>query len=196
MNAASLLPREFYLRDPAEVARDLLGKILVRVINGTRLSCRIVEVEAYYGPEDPASRARKGGDLKMAMFGDVGVALIYGIHKQWLLNVVAHEEGRPGAVLIRSGEPLEGVEFMIRFRGVYDLHLLMSGPGRLTKAIYIDKSLHGKPIYVRDHGLWIEEGEGVPLDLIARSRRIGVSEDLPIPLRFYIRDNVYVSRKK
>ncbi len=195
MEAASLLPKEFYLRDPAEVARNLLGKILVRVIDGRRLSCKIVEVEAYYGPEDPASRAKRGGDLRKVMFGGVGVALIYGIHRQWLLNVVAHEEEKPGAVLIRSGEPLEGIELMRKFRGVVDLRLLTSGPGRLTKAMHIDKGLHGKPIYVKDHGLWIEEGEEVPPKLIARSHRVGVSEDLPVPLRFYVKDNVYVSRR-
>ncbi|MCS7132182.1 MAG: DNA-3-methyladenine glycosylase [Nitrososphaeria archaeon] len=196
MKAASPLPREFYLRSPAEVAENLLGKILVRVIDGKRLSCRIVEAEAYYGPEDPASRARRGGDLKRTMFGDVGIALIYGIHRQWLLNVVAHEEGDPGAVLIRSGEPLDGVELMKELRGVDDPHLLTSGPGRLTKAMCIDKSFHGKPVYVRDYGLWIEEGEDISSDLIAKSHRIGVSDDLPTPLRFYIRDNKYVSRRK
>ncbi|MCD6341433.1 MAG: DNA-3-methyladenine glycosylase [Thaumarchaeota archaeon] len=195
MRSSSLLFREFYLRDPADVARELLGKILVRVINGRRLSCMIVEVEAYYGPEDPASRARKGGDLRRVMLGDVGVALIYGIHRQWLLNVVAHGEGEPGAVLIRSGEPLEGIELMRKFRGVDDLRLLTSGPGRLTRAMRIDKSLHGKPVYVRDHGLWIEEGEEVSPRIVERSHRIGVSEDLPIPLRFYVKGNAYVSRK-
>jgi len=189
------LPREFYLRDPAEVARDLLGRILVRVIDGHRLSCKIVEVEAYYGPEDPASRARKGGDLRRVMFGGVGIALIYGIHRQWLLNIVAHEEGKPGAVLIRSGEPLEGVELMKKFRGIDDPPLLTSGPGRLTKAMNIDKRLHGKPVYVMDYGLWIEKGEKFPSKLIEISHRIGVSEDLPIPLRFYVKDNAYVSRK-
>jgi len=189
------LPREFYLRDPAEAARMLLGKVLVRILDGRRLACMIVETEAYYGPEDPASRARKGGDLRKVMFGDVGVALIYGIHRQWLLNIVAHREGEPGAVLIRSGEPLEGIELMKKLREVDDLRLLTSGPGRLTQAMRIDKSFHGEPIYVRDHGLWIEDYKEIPSDQIVRSHRIGVSEDLPTPLRFYIKDNRYVSKK-
>jgi len=190
-----LLPRKFYLRDPAEVARNLLGKALVRVLNGRRLACIIVETEAYYGLEDPASRARKSGDLRKVMFGDVGVALIYGIHRQWLLNIVAHPEGEPGAVLIRSGEPLEGVDLMKSFRGVDDPRMLASGPGRLTQAMKIDKSFHGKPIYVKDYGLWIEDYRKLSSDLVARSHRIGVSKDLPTLLRFYVKDNEFVSKK-
>ena len=190
-----LLPREFYLRDPAEVARSLLGKILVRIVNARRLACKIVETEAYYGPEDPASRARRGGDLRKAMYGDVGAALIYGVHGRWLLNIVAHEEGGAGAVLIRSGEPVDGLDLMRKLRGVKDPRSLTTGPGRLTEAMAIDKSLHGKPVYTGDHGLWIELGEDVPSSLVARSRRVGVSKDLPTPLRFYIKGSLYVSRR-
>lgn len=92
-----VLPKHFYRRDPAEVAESLLGKILVRFIGGKRLSGMIVETEAYYGPEDPASRARKGGGLRRTMLEEPGAALIYGLHKQWLLNVVSHRPGKAGA---------------------------------------------------------------------------------------------------
>ena len=192
---ALILPQRFYRGDPALIARKLLGKVLVRVLEGRRLACMITETEAYYGEGDPASRARRGGDLRRIMLGDVGIALVYGIHRQWLLNVVAHRAGEPGAVLIRSGEPLEGIDVMKRLRGVDDLRLLTVGPGRLTRAMRIDKDFHGKPLYVRDYGLWIEGGASIPSGRIARSHRIGVSEDLPIPLRFYIKDNRYVSRR-
>ncbi|MEM1976987.1 MAG: DNA-3-methyladenine glycosylase [Nitrososphaerota archaeon] len=192
---SSLLPQSFYEGDPAEVARGLLGKLLVRLLDRCRLSCVIVETEAYYGPDDPASRARRGGELRRIMGGDVGIALIYGIHRQWLLNIVAHEKGKCGAVLIRSGKPLEGIEIMKRLRGLDDVHLLASGPGRLTRAMHVDKSMHGKPIYIRDHGLWIEDYADVPSSMIARSHRIGVSKDLPTPLRFYIKGNEFVSRR-
>lgn len=191
-----LLPQSFYGDDPAEVARRLLGKLLVRIFNRHRLSCIIVETEAYYGPDDPASRARRSGELRRMMGGNIGAALIYGIHRQWLLNIVAHEEGGYGAVLIRSGEPLEGIGIMKRLRGLDDIRLLASGPGRLTKAMRVDKSLHGKPIYITDYELWIEDHIEVPSSMIARSHRVGVSEDLPTPLRFYIRGNRFVSRKK
>lgn len=192
---AGPLPQSFYQADPAEAARRLLGKLLVRVVEGRRLSCMIVETEAYYGPEDPASRARRGGDLRRVMSGAVGVALIYGIHRQWLLNIVAHEAGEYGAVLIRSGEPIEGIDLMKRPRGADDLRLLTVGPGRLTQAMRIDKSLHGKPIYTKDHGLWIEDYREIPADRVGRGWRIGVSEDLPTPLRFYVKDSKFISRK-
>ena len=182
-----ILSKSFYEEDPAEVAEKILGRVLVRRIGGKRLSCIIVETEAYYGPGDPASRARRGGDLKKVMFGEPGVALIYGVHGQWLLNVVAHEPGEAGAVLIRAAKPLEGVNLMKRFRGVKDERLLMSGPGRLTKAMRLDKRFHGKPVYTDSYGLWIEEGRLIPSSLICRGPRVGVSRDLPFPLRFYVR---------
>ena len=84
---------------------------------------------------------------------------------------------------------------MKKLRGVNDLRMLTTGPGRLTRAMAIDKSLHGKPVYTIAYGLWIEKNEETPSDLIGRSRRIGVSEDLPTPLRFYIRNSGYVSRR-
>ncbi|RLF06681.1 MAG: DNA-3-methyladenine glycosylase [Thermoprotei archaeon] len=190
------LPRHFYYGDPLSVARRLLGKLLVRMWRGKRLSGVIVEVEAYYGAEDPASRARKGGDLARVMAGECGRALIYGVHGRWLLNVVAHEPGGIGAILIRAIEPREGIELMMENRGVRGLRLLTSGPGRLTQALAIDKSLHGKPLYTTRHGLWIEPGIEVGEAEIARSYRIGVSEDLDEPLRLYIRGSPFVSRAK
>ena len=190
-----VLPKRFYERDPAEVAERLLGKILVRLIDGRRLSGIIVETEAYYGPEDPASRARRGGDLRKTMLGEPGVALIYGLHRQWLLNVVSHRSGEAGAVLMRSCEPFEGLDLMRKLRGIQDKRLLMAGPGRLTRALAVDKSFHGKPLYVRSHGLWIEEGREVRRSMIGRSYRIGVSEDLPTPLRFYLKNSQYLSRR-
>ena len=83
-----VLPADSYARRPDEVARDLLGKLLVRVYRGVRLSGVIVETEAYFGPEDPASRARRGGDLKETMMGEVGVALVYGVHNNWGLAYI------------------------------------------------------------------------------------------------------------
>ena len=190
----ALVSQEFYCRDPLLVARDLLGKLLVRLWRGERLSGIIVEVEAYYGPEDPASRARRSGNLARVMAGECGRALIYGVHGRWLLNVVAHEPGRIGAVLIRALEPREGVEVMVENRGVRDMRLLTSGPGRLTQALGVDKSFHRKPLYEWRYGLWIEEGIEVPGELVARSYRVGVSKDLDEPLRLYVKGNPFVSK--
>ncbi len=178
------------------MARKLLGKLLVRVWQGRRLSGVIVEVEAYYGADDPASRARRGGDLARVMAGECGRALIYGVHGKWLFNVVAHEPGRVGAVLVRALEPREGIDLMYGNRGVRDLRLLTSGPGRLTQALAIDKSLHGRPLYTTRYGLWIEPGIEVSEGEVVRSYRIGVSQDLSVPLRLYIRGNPFVSRAR
>ena len=185
--------KEFYLRDTAMVAVDLLGKLVVRLISGVRVSCMIVETEAYYGPEDPASRARRGGELAKVMAGDVGRALIFMVHGNWLFNVVAHEEGGIGAILIRSCQPIEGVEVMIKNRGVNNVRRLTNGPGKLAKALSIDKRFHGKELYTTHHGLWIEYYVNVPRSRIAYSHRIGVTKDLPMILRFYITNNPYVS---
>ena len=191
-----MIPKEFYSRDPTVVARELLGAVLVRLYGGVRLTCKIVETEAYYGVEDPASRARRGGDLARTMYGDVGVALVYGVHRQWLLNVVAHEPGTGGAVLIRAAEPLEGVEVMMELRRARSMRKLLSGPGRLTRALAIDKRFHKRPLYISDYGLWIEWGVTPGPEDIAESHRVGVAADLSRPLRFFLRGNPYVSKSK
>ncbi len=197
----SVISKEFYCRRPDIVARDLLGKLLVRDVDGVRLSGIIIEVEAYFGSEDPASRARKGGDLRRTLYGECGLALVYGIHTHWMLNVVAHEDGAGGAVLFRAIEPVEGVDHMMRFRGLGSLSnvkLLTSGPGRLTRALRVDKSFHKTPMYVRRaNGLWVEDvGLRVSDDDIVRDFRVGVTEDLDEPFRFYLASSNFVSVRK
>lgn len=194
---SKVVSKDFYCRDPAIVAVELLGKRLVRMCKGTRLSGIIVETEAYYGWWDPASRAYGGlkGDLAKTLYGEVGRALIYGVHNQWLLNVVAHPNGDGGAVLIRAVEPCEGLSVMTALRGISNVRLLTNGPGKLTRALMVDKSFHKKPLYTVEYGLWIEEGVKVGFSEVAKSKRIGVSKDLPQELRFYIRGNPYVSKR-
>ncbi|OYT61132.1 MAG: 3-methyladenine DNA glycosylase [Thermofilum sp. ex4484_15] len=188
------MPREFYFRGPDEVAAELLGKLLVRIYKGRRLSGFIVETEAYFGPEDPASRAKRGGGLAKVMEGEVGLALVYGVHRKWLLNVVAHEEGGIGAVLIRAIHPFEGVELMKELRKVRKIRELTNGPGKLTEALAVDKKFHRKPLYLPDSDLRIERGSYPGALKVARSHRIGVSEDLPVPYRFYVEGDPYVSK--
>ena len=155
-------PVSFYRRPAAEVARDLLGRRLCRRLPGGRvLAGRIVEVEAYDGPNDRASHARAGCTRRTApMFEAGGIAyvyLVYGMHH--CLNLVTGDAGYPAAILLRAAEsPLEGVS--------------ASGPGRLTRAFAIDRALDGAPL--DGLALWLEAGEPVPDRSVARTPRIGV----------------------
>jgi len=188
-----VLPREFYERDPEIVAKELLGKILVRMLGSDILEGIIVEAEAYYGLEDPASRAHHGLKIyNRLMWSEPGRAFIYNVHNNWMFNIVAHEPGKIGAVLIRALEPRIGIEIMKKNRDVKDIRELTSGPGKLSRALKIDKSLNGAPVTKT-------EGEIVIADnkvkfKIGRSSRIGVKEDLEKELRFYIEGNRFVSR--
>lgn len=183
-----IIPKEFYRRDPSIVARELVGAYLARSLPEGLIVCRVVEVEAYYGEEDPASRARRWGNIRLALYGDQGLTLIYGMHRQWLLNVVAHVDGEAGAVLVRGCEPLETP-------GNLRLEVEPRGPGLLTRALRIDKTLNRLPVYSGESPIRIYKGEARP-PYVASSKRIGVTSDLDRDLRFYWPCNRYVSRAK
>lgn len=156
-------------------------------------SGRIVETEAYFGRGDPASRAsRKRTRLNEIMWWKGGLAFVYMVHANWMFNVTTEREGTPGAVLIRALEPLEGLELMRQRRGVKRERELTSGPGKLTRALGITKEHHGLDL-TSPKGLVILEGEPKGFE-VATSHRIGVTADLKRQLRFYIRDNPFVSR--
>ena len=170
----------FFSRNAEVVARELLGKIIVRKIDDKELRFKIVETEAYFDEKDPASRARQNGDLRETMLMKAGTILVYGVHNSWLINFVTDEKGKASAVLIRAIEPLN-------FLGK------CNGPGLLTKALKIGKGFHKKNI-INNKEIWIEDGNGEGFEIMERFR-IGVKKDLPKKLRFYIKDNKYVSRK-
>jgi DNA-3-methyladenine glycosylase len=196
MMVRRVLQVEFYERDPALVARELLGKILVRRLNSQILCGKIVETEAYYGENDPASKAYKGRKtFNELMFTDVGKTFIYMVHGNWLLNIVTHPKGDVGAVLIRAVEPLQGVEIMMKNRGVRDVSALTSGPGKLTKALAITKKLNGLDVTKEDSELTVAEANLESFE-VGYSHRIGVKFDLPQELRFYIKGNKFVSKTK
>jgi len=189
----SALPESFFVRDTAMVARELLGKRLVRILGGDSLEGVIVETEAYFGEEDPASRAFHGKkNYNSLMWGEPGRVFIYNVHRYWMFNVVAHEPGETGAVLIRALEPTAGVEAMLENRPVEDIRELTSGPGKLTLALGIEKGLHGASVTDPDGEIRIFEDE--PAQDVGTSRRIGVTRDLDHDLRFYINGNRFVSR--
>lgn len=189
------LGKPFYERDPAAVARDLLGQVLV-VDRGPRCSpCSgtIVETEAYYGLSDPASRASQGKTkLSRWMWEDAGTSFVYMVHGHWLFNVITERQGTPSGVLIRAVEPGEGIEEMRKRRQTDRTTNLTSGPGKLTQALGITGQDNGIAVYLSQAPIRIEEGAGA--EAVATSPRIGVREDLPEPLRFFIPGNPFVSR--
>ncbi|MFW6117524.1 MAG: DNA-3-methyladenine glycosylase [Thermoproteota archaeon] len=188
-----VLPKIFYSRDPEIVAKRLLGNRLIRRLEGRSLEGIIVETEAYYGLNDPASRAYHGvKDYNKGMWGEPGKIFIYNVHKYWMLNVVAHKADEIGAVLIRALKPVRGIDFMKKNRPVKKISDLTSGPGKLTVALGIDKSLNGTPV-TSPHG----EVAIVPHQMefeVGVSHRIGVKHDLERKLRFYVKGNQFVSR--
>ena len=187
-----VLPRSFYNRGTDTVAQELLGKILVRRRGDELLGGVIVETEAYFGGDDPASRAFEGlKTYNRVMFETPGRVFIYNVHQYWMLNLIAHDDG-VGGILIRAIEPTMGLETMKQNRPVKHLRDLSSGPGKLTLALDVDKSLNGvdatsadSPVYILDNEYQHE---------IGTSHRIGVTRDLPEHLRYYVVDNSFVSR--
>lgn len=187
-----VMTKEFYERDTATVAKDLLGKLLVRRLDDETLEGIIVETEAYYGRDDPASRAFKGKkNYNRVMWEEAGHLFIYNVHQYWMFNFVAHKKNRVGGVLIRAIEPIKGIETMKKKRPVKNLRDLTNGPGKLTLALAMDKSLNfieatseKCEIYVLENELRFE---------IECSHRIGVKKDLEEKLRFFIKGNMFVS---
>jgi DNA-3-methyladenine glycosylase len=188
------LPRSFYERPTLDVARDLLGKVLVHERRGVRTSGAIVEVEAYIGEDDPACHAAPGPTRRNApMYGEPGHAYVYlnyGIH--WMMNIVTEAKGSPAAVLIRALAPIDGLEAMRRRRAVAaGDHELCRGPGNLTRAMRITLAenaadLLGPRLYVDDRGLDIGAVEWGP--------RIGINVGREHPWRAWVSAHPAVSR--
>lgn len=181
----SVLKRAFYDRPALEVARDLLGCQIVRMIAGQQLIGRIVETEAYQGETDLGCHASAGRTPRtQVMYGPPGHAYIYftyGMH--WLLNVVTDKVDTPAAVLIRAMRPLKGLDGMAqnrpyraRQRGWTD------GPAKLTQALAVTGTLNAVDLCTSDSPLWIESGHPVPDDQVAKTARIGLNS-VPEPWR-------------
>jgi DNA-3-methyladenine glycosylase len=194
----SPLVRDFYARDPVAVARDLVGKWLVRQEEGGRTAGRIVEVEAYLSSRDPACHANRGMTRRNAtMFGPPGHAYVYMIHARWCLNAVTEDIGLGSAVLIRAIEPLEGLDLMRKRRGRERLLDLARGPARLCQALDVTKQLDGWDLTL-GRELWIADdcaSSGAPLRIV-RSPRIGISSARQRLLRFYLPGSPFVSGRK
>ena len=191
-DGAGRLDRAFYAQPTVEVARSLLGCALLTAKCGGETRGRIVETEAYFGPDDLASHAatrRTGG--ASAMWGVPGIAYVYrsyGIHS--MFNAVCEQEGTPGAVLIRAVEPLSGIDLMRERRGQVPDRLLCAGPGRLCAAMGITLEDHGQDL-TSSTSIWIERG--LPVDSALASGRIGITRGTEAPWRFFDSGSRYVS---
>jgi DNA-3-methyladenine glycosylase len=182
------LPASFYNRATELVARDLLGAVLDHRSAGGRTAGRIVEVEAYLGPDDPACHSAVGLTVRNAVLhgrpGTAYVYFIYGVH--WCVNAVTRDVGHGSAVLIRGVEPLVGAELMRSRRGLVADRVLADGPGKLCQAFGIDGSLNG--VSLQRGALRILTGDAVPDDMVATGPRIGISKAKDWPLRFRVKN--------
>lgn len=203
-----LLPRKFFNRDPRVVARELLGKVLLRCEQHSIIAGRIVETEAYMGAGDPAAHAAAGRTARNAvLFGPPGHAYVYFIYgNHYCLNVSCLPEGDAGCVLIRALEPLAGIEEMARARGMSwsqhnpvptrALRLLTSGPGRLAQALGITRERdNGKDLLDPALDLQMLDDGFVPAKTVS-TPRVGITKAAEHPYRYIIAENAFVSAKR
>lgn len=180
-----VLSRSFFLRTAPEVARDLLGAVLVSTSGRTTTVGRIVETEAYLGVADPASHAYRSrrhpsNENLYSVPGTWYVYLSYGVH--WCANLVTGPNGVGAAVLIRAVEPLEGLRVIRRRRGDVPERYLTDGPGKLTQALGMTRSLDGRTM--RGSKAIVREGRAVPDDQVRITTRVGITKATSWPLRF------------
>lgn len=196
-----ILPRKFYAREVRAVAKDLLGKILVKKDGNSILAGKIVEVEAYDGKIDQAAHTFIGKTKRnQIMFNEGGyfyVYFTYGTH--YCCNVVTGKKDHGTAVLIRAIEPVKGIKKMIENRYGRDLlnekerFNLTSGPGKVCQAMGINKSHYGADL--TDDTIFIMDSQKIQKDMIVIAKRVGIKKSIELPWRFYIKDNPYVSKK-
>lgn len=197
------LPPSFYEQPTLDLAKALLGKILVRRLlradGELLLKGKIVETEAYLAHprhRDEACHAYRGmTERNKAMFGEPGTAYIYfayGAH--FMLNIVSEPKGEAAAVLIRALEPLSEMEFLKSRRGDLPLTALTNGPGKLTAAFLIDRSLNG--VSLQSEWLWLEDAPPIAPHQIGNSTRVGITKGTHLPWRYFIKGNPFVSKGK
>ncbi len=192
--AGTILTQEFFARDTARVARDLLGCVVESRAGGVFTAGRIVEVEAYVGPDDPADHGYQNRRTlrNNALFGPPGTAYVfrsYGIH--WCFNAVTERDDFPSAVLVRALEPLSGLRTMAQRRGLTETRKLCAGPGRLCQALGLTGEHGGLRL---DRGpIRIRMPERRSRSGIRTGPRIGISRARDWPLRFYL-EGPWVSR--
>lgn len=195
-----MIKKEFYFKSAEKVAKELLGKYIIREYENKKIICKIVETEAYIGPEDKACHAynNRCTERTKIMFNEGGKAYVYFIYGMYYcLNVVTARIGKPEAVLIRAVEPISGLELIKENRNIKSnkIEVLTNGPGKLCRALNIDKSLNGENLLTSSK-LYIIEGEEV-IDIVTTTRiNIDYAEEYREKnWRFYINGNKFVSKK-
>jgi DNA-3-methyladenine glycosylase len=201
------LNRDFYIRNTILVARDLLGKILVRKEGKKLYKGIIVETEAYINSKDQGAHFSKGLTDRTRIIDEVGghiyIYNIYGMYQ--LFNIVTEKKGVHGAVLLRAIEPIEGIEEMYKNRYKMEFNNpprrklinMSNGPAKLVMAMNISKNEFYGADLVTDNRIWVEDAPKLSLDQIARSKRINIDYaeiGRDYLLRFYVKDNPYVSK--
>ena len=202
---AKLLRRAFFNRDPRAVARELLGKLIVRREGRKQLAGRIVEVEAYLGAGDLAAHAAAGNTARNSVLwgppGHAYVYFIYGVH--YCLNISCLPDGEAGCILVRALEPVSGVAEMAEARGLDDLDLtaprdlrkLASGPGKLCEALGITRPRDNARDMLSPKSELQVMSDGFRVADVAVTQRIGITKAAELPLRYVIAGNLFVSRK-
>ena len=186
------LPISFYKRNTVEVARDLVGKILIKKINRQWVGGIIVETEAYLSHGDHASHSHRGiTTANSAMFQPAGTLYVYPIHTHRCFNVVTEKNDQGCAVLIRALEPIWGINQMITLRKTREIRQLARGPGRLCQSLAINRDHNGQNL-ANCKSIRIASSK-YPAPMITTTKRIGISQDADLPLRFLHDGNWYVS---
>ena len=200
MNEEILISKEFYDRKTEEVAIDLLGKILVRKVDGKKLRGRIVEVEAYLGEHDKAAHAAVGKtERTKVLYGPSGHSYVFRLRAYYCLNVVAEPQGSPGCILIRALEPLNYQDYLRKNRGKEEnskIKDLCNGPGKLCQAFKIDLARYGTNLRSLESGIYIIEPENTASFNVMVTKRIGITKCADWEQRYTIVGNTHISGNK
>lgn len=202
-----ILDKEFYKQDALSLAKELLGKVVVRTVDNVTLRARIVETEAYIGEIDKASHAynNRRTERTEPLFREGGIAYVFFIYgKYYCFNVISGLENKGEGVLIRAFEPLNEFDYLSkkRFNESYEKlsetkkRAISNGPSKLCMAFSIDKTDNYKKLYEKGD-LYIEDGENEEFEIV-ETKRIGIDyaeEAIDFPWRFYIKGNKYISKK-
>jgi len=190
-----ILTKDFYYQDTITVAQQLLGKYFVRNIGSSQLIGKIVETEAYLGITDEASHSFIGPtNRNKVLFGEAGHTYVHAIHRYYCIDITTEASGKPTSVLIRALEPIKGIEVMESLRQTNNTMNLTSGPGKLCQALQINKDLNAIDVTQKNSAILIFDNQLLSDEDIIKTTRIGISKAKELPLRFYIKDNIFISR--